>query len=101
MNFEDWMMYRGLSRSTAEKYAGAISGPLSEWAMSAGLLQGPLAAIESRAKCEAVSSELTKLPIFLMRNERGHNMYSSALAWFRDYIAEGFDSDISPMLKLF
>jgi putative restriction endonuclease len=94
MNFEDWMLHRGLSQSTAEKYAGAISGSLSEWAMSAGLLQGPLVAMESPAKYEAVSTEIAKLPIFIERNKRGHNMYSSALARFAGYLAEGFENDL-------
>jgi putative restriction endonuclease len=94
MNFEEWMRYRGLSQSTAEKYAGAISGSLSEWAISAGLVQGPLVAMESFAKYEAVSMEIAKLPIFIERNERGHNMYSGALSKFAGYLAEGFDNNI-------
>jgi putative restriction endonuclease len=94
MNFEDWLRHRGLSQSTAEKYAGAISGSLSEWAIAGGILQGPLVAMESTAKYEVVSSNLSKLPIFIERNERGHNMYSSALAKFGNYLAEGFENDV-------
>ena len=94
MNFEDWMLHRGLSQSTAEKYAGAISGSLSEWAIAGGFLQGPLVAMESPAKYDVVSSQLAKLPIFLERNDRGHKMYSSALARFGSYLAEGFENDV-------
>ena len=94
MNFEDWMLHRGLSQSTAEKYAGAISGSLSEWAIAGGILQGPLVAMESPAKYQVASSELAKLPIFIERNERGHNMYSSALSKFGSYLAEGFENDV-------
>jgi putative restriction endonuclease len=50
--------------------------------------------MESPATYAAISSELAKLPIFVERNERGHNMYSSALARFGDYLAEGFENNI-------
>lgn len=94
MNFEEWMLHRGLSQSTAAKYAGAITGSLSEWAIEGGILQGPLVAMESPAKYAVVSSEISQLPIFIERNERGHNMYSSALARFGSYLAEGFENDV-------
>ncbi|MDA8522791.1 HNH endonuclease [Acidovorax sp. NCPPB 4044] len=94
MNFKDWMMLRGLSRSTAEKYAAAVSGPLTEWGMHAGVIHGALVAMESPAAYEAASSMLAKLPIFRERNARGHNMYSSALAQYACFIQEGFHGDI-------
>lgn len=94
MTFEDWLVRRGLSSSTAEKYAGAVSGPLSDWAIEHGILAGPLVAMESPAKYEAVSAKLSELPIFRERNERGHNMYSAALARFGAYLKEFPKNDV-------
>lgn len=94
MNFKEWMLQRGLSASTAEKYAGAVSGPLSEWGLAAGVTEGPLVAMESPAAYAEVTSKLTTLPIFIERNARGHNMYSSALAKFAGYLEEGFSGEV-------
>jgi hypothetical protein len=94
MTFEEWLVLRGLSVSTAEKYAGAISGPLSDWAMEHGLLSGPLVAMESPGKYEAVSAKLTELPVFLERNIRGHNMYSAALSHYGIYLKGSFENDV-------
>lgn len=94
MNFKEWMLQRGLSTSTAEKYAGAVSGPLTEWGLAAGVLEGPLVAMESPATYAKASSKLTALPIFAERNSRGHNMYSSALARFAGYLEEGFAGEV-------
>lgn len=95
MNFKEWMMHRGLSASTAEKYAGAISGPISDWGMNAGVLQGPLVAMESPAAYAHAASKIAQLPIFQDRNSRGHNMYSSALARFADYLEDGFSGEVA------
>ena len=94
MNFEDWMLHKKLSASTALKYDGAITGSLSEWGMDNGLLDGPLTSIRSRTQFESIAKQIRELPIFHERNERGHNMYSSALMKYAEYLAEGFDSDI-------
>ncbi|WP_338880761.1 HNH endonuclease [Achromobacter veterisilvae] len=93
MTFKEWMLRRGLSPSTAEKYAGAISGSLTEWGLAAGILQGPLDAMESPRACAEAASKLAKLPVFAERNMRGHNMYSSALSKFSSYIEEVSSSD--------
>lgn len=94
MNFKEWMLREGLSAKTAESYAGAISGPLTEWGLTAGVLQGPLIAMESPTAYAEAASKLAELPIFAERNARGHNMYSSALARFASYINEGHPNDI-------
>lgn len=94
MIFEDWMLHKELSASTALKYDGAIKGALTEWSMANGLLEGPLTAIRSRTQFESIAKQIRELPIFQERNERGHHMYSSALAKYAEYLAEGFDSDI-------
>lgn len=94
MNFKDWMQHRGLSASTAEKYAGAITGPLTDWGLSAGVLQGPLVAMESPAAYNVARDRITELPIFQERNQRGHGMYRSALEKYASFLQEGFQQDI-------
>ncbi len=94
MTFEDWMTYRGLSQSSVEKYSGAIKGPLSTWAIDNGLMAGPLTSLTSQLAFSQIASQIHSLPVFQARNARGHNMYSSALSKFSDYLSEGYGSDI-------
>jgi hypothetical protein len=100
MKFEKWMKHRGLSESSVKKYEGAISGVLSEWAIDRGLMDGPLTSIFSNSRFEVVANELRKLPIYVERNDRGHNMYNSALNKYAEYLQEGFDSDIESDVEL-
>jgi len=94
MTFEQWMKHRGLSESSVRKYTGAISGVLSEWAIEAALMEGPLTSIQSSKRFQSIATRLRKLPIYQERNERGHSMYNSALVKYTEYLHEGFDSDI-------
>ena len=94
MTFEEWMRHRGLSESSVKKYEGAVSGAMSEWAVDGGLMDGPLTSILSHSRFESIATGLRKLPIYQERNERGHNMYNSALNKYAEYLQEGFDSDI-------
>lgn len=94
MIFEEWMLHRGLSASSAEKYVGAIQGPLSQWAVENNLMSGPLTALTSIAAYREIASKIRLLPIFQERNERGHNMYSSALNKFAEYLSEGGLNDV-------
>lgn len=94
MIFKEWMLYRRLSESSALKYDVAIRGSLSEWAIENHLTEGPLTAITSRPYFESISKNIRRLPIFIDRNERGHQMYSSALLKYAEYLAEGFDNDV-------
>ena len=94
MTFEEWMRYRGLSESSVKKYEGAIAGAMSEWAFEGGVLEGPLTSIQSPTQFDSICIKLRALPIYQERNERGHNMYSSALNKYAEYLKEGFDTDI-------
>lgn len=94
MTFEQWMRHHGLSESSVKKYDGAISGVISEWAISGGLMDGPLTSILSLSKFKSIAVNIRKLPIYQERNERGHKMYGSALNKYAEYLEEGFDSDI-------
>ena len=88
------MLHRGLSSSSAEKYIGAIQGALSQWAIENNIMAGPLTSLTSSAAFSDVASKIRLLPIFQERNERGHNMYSSALVKFAEYLAEGYAGDV-------
>lgn len=88
------MRHRGLSDSSVKKYEGAVSGVMSEWAIDGGLMDGPLTSIQSLSRFESIAIGLRKLPIYQERNDRGHNMYNSALNKYAEYLEEGFDSDI-------
>lgn len=94
MTFKEWLRHRGLSESSTLKYEGAISGAMSEWAVDGGLLEGPLTSIQSHSRFDSIALDLRKLPIYQERNERGHNMYNSALKKYSEFLAEGFDSDV-------
>lgn len=94
MIFEEWMLHRGLSSSSAEKYVGAIQGPLSQWAVESNIMAGPLTSLTSITAFNDIASKIRVLPIFRERNERGHNMYSSALVKFAEYLIEGYAGDV-------
>lgn len=94
MIFKDWLRHRGLSESSVLKYGGAIYGCMSEWAIEGGLIEGPLTSIQSHGRFQSIASQLRNLPIYLERNERGHNMYNSALNKYAEYLSESFDNDV-------
>ena len=94
MNFEQWMVRQGLSSASAKNYARAIQGPLSQWANENRIIDVSLISLANIAKFNHAASNIRALPIFQERNDRGHNMYSSALAQFAAYLAEHDISDI-------
>lgn len=58
------MRYRGLSESSVLKYGGAINGAMSECAINAGLIDGPLSTIQNHSRFEAIAASLRNLPVF-------------------------------------
>lgn len=100
MTFDDWMRHKGFSESSVLKYSGAINGALSEWAIENSIIHGPIRSITSRSTFDTVALKITKLPIYLERNLRGHHMYGSALAKYSEYLSEGYDSDIESDIEL-
>jgi hypothetical protein len=94
MTFDEWMIHKGLSNSTVLKYDGAINGSLSDWAIDNDLISGPLTSITHKAAFDAIALRISKLPIYIDRNDRGHHMYSSALAKYSEYLTEGYDNDV-------
>ncbi|MBK0115439.1 MULTISPECIES: HNH endonuclease [unclassified Delftia] len=99
MNFYDWMIYRGLSESSAKSYDRALRGALSKWAMDSGLTSGPLIALTSSSALAALSPSIQKLPVFKERNARGHHMYSATLSQFAAYLASNGSDDMQADLE--
>jgi putative restriction endonuclease len=99
MNFYDWMIHKGLSKSSARSYDGALRGSLSEWAMDSGLISGPLNALTSSSALGALSPSIQELPVFKERNARGHHMYSATLSQFAAYLASNGSDDVQADLE--
>lgn len=88
------MIHKGLSKSSAGSYDGALRGALSEWAMDGGLISGPLTALTSLSAFAALSPNIQQLPVFKERNARGHHMYSATLSQFTAYLASNGSDDV-------
>ena len=99
MNFYDWMIYKGLSKSSARSYDGALRGSLSEWAMDNGLSSGPLIALTSASSLGVLTQRIQELPVFKERNARGHHMYSATLSQFAAYLASNGGDDLQSDLE--
>ena len=94
MRFDSWMRKTGLSESSVLKYLGAIEGVLSEWALDAGIISGSILDIKNTNKFDSAVINIQQIPIFQERNDTGHNMYSSALNKYSEYLSEGAISTI-------
>ncbi len=99
MNFYDWMIHKGLSKSSARSYDGALRGSLSEWAMDGGLTAGPLISLTSSPAFDVLSSSIQELPIFKERNARGHHMYSATMSQFAKYLMSNGGDDVQADLE--
>lgn len=87
--FESWMRQQGLSESSVRKYSGAIAGPLSAWAKDGSIVADSLLSVTDHAVFQSISAGIQQLPIFIERNSTGHQMYSSALVKFSEYLRGG------------
>ena len=99
MNFYDWMIYKGLAKSSAKSYDGALHGSLSKWAIDSGLISGPLIALTSSSALETLSPSIQELPVFKDRNARGHHMYSATLSQFAAYLKINGSDDVQADLE--
>jgi len=88
------MINAGLSQSSVSKYLGAVEGVLSEWALEAEIISGSILDIKSEYKFDAAVIDIQQLTIFQERNSTGHNMYSSALNKYSEYLSEGAISTV-------
>ena len=87
-NFENYLITIGKSAKTAKNYAGAISGPISQWAIDNKLIQSPLTEINSVLDFERAAIQIRKLPIYIDRNSVGKGMYNAALNGYSTYLAD-------------
>ncbi|WP_445657917.1 HNH endonuclease [Achromobacter sp. NCFB-sbj8-Ac1-l] len=99
MNFYDWMIHKGLSKSSARSYDGALRGALSEWAIDNGLISDSLSISTSSPAFAILSQQIQELPVFKERNVRGHNMYSATLSQFAAYLASNSSDDVQTDLE--
>lgn len=89
MEFEEWMIAEGLSTSTAEKYRGAIAGPLTNWArLHQIVVDESLSEIADMELFASISEKIVITPEFEDRNLRGHGMYAAALKKYAVFLAE-------------
>ena len=88
MTFKRWINITGLSESSAKKYSSAVFGSISEWAKEAGLVESSLIEISNPKEFDKITEKITQLPIFIERNEKGNNMYSSALNKYHEYLKD-------------
>ncbi|HBQ60923.1 MAG TPA: HNH endonuclease [Balneolaceae bacterium] len=85
------MNVTGLSESSAKKYSSAVFGSISEWARDANLIDSSLIEISDPQEFKKLAVQIQHLSIFRERNEKGNNMYSSALNKYHEYLKEASD----------
>jgi len=88
MNFEKWLVYIGKSVRTAKSYSSAISGSISDWARSAGVIASNLSDIRSVDKFRPIAEKILQLPEFQEKNNKGNSMYSAAMKQFAAYLED-------------
>lgn len=101
MTFKRWINITGLSESSAKKYSSAIFGSISEWAKDAGLIESSLIEISDSKEFEKLAKKIIRLPIFVERNGKGNNMYSSALNKYHQFLkdsTEELEQDIEDII---
>lgn len=102
MTFKRWINITGLSESSAKKYSSAIFGSISNWAREAGLVDSSLLEISDPNEFDTLADKIQKLSIFQERNEKGNNMYSSALIKYHEYLkdaSEELEEDIENIIQ--
>ena len=87
MKFEQWMKTEGLSDSLIKKYTEAINGPLSVWADLQDFSFGSLSSAIDLDVFNAIAEKIESTDDFQIRNRRGHNIYSTALNKYRDFLS--------------
>lgn len=94
MNFEKWLVNIGKSARTAKSYSSAVSGSISDWARSAGVITTNLTDIQNANKFRLIADEILLLPDFQEKNTKGKNMYSAAMKQFEAYLADISDESL-------
>jgi hypothetical protein len=96
MEFEDWLVSEGLSPATVKKYAGAIDGPLTEWAMEHKITSKSIRQVNDPQEFGALSELIEGTEIFAERNLRGNRMYGAALNNYARYLTHIVDISAGP-----
>ena len=86
MDFVEWMKSAGLSEQSAKNYVGALTGRLTNWAISHQLTKKQLANIFDLSEFLAVAEQLRQTPEFIDRNSTGNGMYAAALTNYQKYL---------------
>ena len=94
MNFEKWLNQIGKSERTANSYSSAISGTISEWANSAGLIAFNLSEITNLKQLFEISEGIKNLSVFQDKNTKGKGMYSAALNQYAAYLEDLSNEEI-------
>ena len=87
-NFESYLRNTGKSEKTARNYAGAIRGPISNWALDNQLTKKSLVEFVDVLKFESVAASIRQLDIYAERNRVGKGMYNAALNAFSQFLAD-------------
>lgn len=88
MDFKRWLRQTGKSERTAQSYANAISGSISDWAESYGLSTENLMLIDNINRFREISGKMQANEDFVARNTKGKGMYSAALNHFNNYLLD-------------
>ncbi|WP_234573056.1 HNH endonuclease [Rhodohalobacter sp. 614A] len=102
MTFKRWISITGLTEASAKKYSSAIFGSISNWAREAGLVDSSLLEISDPDEFERLADKIKQLSIFQERNDKGNNMYSSALNKYHEYLkddSEELEKDIENIIQ--
>jgi predicted restriction endonuclease len=94
MNFEKWLSQIGKSDRTASSYSSAISGSISEWANSAGVIANNLSEVTNAKQLRGITEDIKKLPAFQEKNTKGKGMYSAALNQYAAYLEDLSNEEI-------
>ena len=94
MNFERWLSQIGKSGRTASSYSSAISGSISDWANSAGVIANNLSEVTNAKQLRGIAEDIKKLPAFQEKNTKGKGMYSAALNQYAAYLDDLSNEEI-------
>ena len=99
MSFRNWLLEIGKSKRTADSYAGAISGSISDWGKAAGLCSKSLDDVQSVDELLSIAAGLENVASYREQNKRGKYMYSSALKAYIEFRRQESPEEIERDVK--
>ncbi len=94
MDFYHWMKSKELKEPSARKYLGAIKSALSTLANESGLTQKNILEITNPAEFDSIAILIQQLRKFKDMNNKGNNMYSSALMRYSEFLNQTFIASV-------